>query len=94
VRGFTHYIYRLFLYTDGQYYLGRRAPTGTYVPLVGPLRAGDGLNYRYLDESGNETATLTDIAQIEITLRTDSDVSDSTGEPVRDSVVVRVYMRN
>ncbi|NJD18215.1 MAG: prepilin-type N-terminal cleavage/methylation domain-containing protein [Gemmatimonadetes bacterium] len=93
VRTFTHLVYRLFLYTDGQWYLGRRTNPGTYVPLVGPIAAG-GLLFRYLDEDGNETSTAADVAQIEITVRTESDVIDSTGEPVRDSVTVRVYTRN
>ncbi|MDP2957914.1 MAG: prepilin-type N-terminal cleavage/methylation domain-containing protein [Longimicrobiales bacterium] len=94
VRAFTHYVYRLFLYTDGQYYLGRRANPGTYVPLVGPLPRDNGLQFRYLDANGNETATAANVAQIEITVRTASDVLDSTGEPVRDSVTVRVFTRN
>jgi len=94
VRAFTHLVYRLFLYTDGQWYLGRRTNPGTYVPLVGPLAYPNGLLFRFFDEDGNETSTPAAVAQIEITVRTDSDVIGSTGEPVRDSLTVRVYTRN
>jgi hypothetical protein len=94
VRAFTHFVYRLFLYSDGQYYLGRRPNPGTYSPLVGPLPYPDGVQFRYFDEDGNETSTPADVAQIEITVKTTSDVTDSTGRPVRDSVTVRVHTRN
>lgn len=94
VRVFTHFIYGLMTYSDGRQYLGRKTPAGSYVPLVGPLRNDDGIAFRYLDAAGTVTSTATDVAQIEITVRTDSDVLDSTGTPVRDSITVRVHTRN
>lgn len=94
VRVFTHFIYGLMTYSDGRPYLGRKVPGGEYVPLVGPLRSGNGVAFRYMDAAGTVTSTAADVAQIEITLRTDSDIMDSTGSPVRDSVTVRVHTRN
>lgn len=94
VRAFMHFIYGMMTHTDGKPYLGRKTPGGNYVPLVGPLMETRGLGFRYLDSGGAVTSTADEVAQIEITVRTDSDVTDSTGNPVRDSVTVRVHTRN
>jgi len=92
VRSFTHYTYGLVQY-EGEYFLGRRGANGTTVPLVGPL-SSNGITFDYLDSDGNSTTVSTDVAQVEITLRTSSDVLDSRGKPVADSLTIRVQTRN
>lgn len=92
VRAFTHVRYGLIPY-DGEHYVGRQIPGGSWTPVVGPIRAG-GLSFAYLDEDGVATTTATDVRQIRITVRTGSDVLDSTGQPVRDSVSTVVHTRN
>ena len=94
VRVFTHFTYGLMTHTDGKPYLGRRVPGGSYVPLVGPLMAGRGVSFRYLNPAGSATTTATEVAQIAITVRTHSDVTDASGARVQDSVTVRVHTRN
>ena len=66
----------------------------TQQPLIGPLLPSGGLSFRYLDTGGNVTTVDTLVAQIEMTLRYQSDLQDFTNRPVSDSIVVRVYPRN
>jgi prepilin-type N-terminal cleavage/methylation domain-containing protein len=76
-------------------YLSRRVGLGTVEPLVGPLRTdGTGLHFEYLDELGDSTAVLTDVAQIRVTLRTQSLVRDSRGQRLADSITARIFPRN
>jgi prepilin-type N-terminal cleavage/methylation domain-containing protein len=93
LRSYTHYTYGLFT-LDGAPYLGRREPGGRSTPMVGPLRSSSGLVFRYLDTLNAVTAVLTDIAQVEITLRTLSPVRGPNGGQVADSVVTRIFTRN
>ena len=78
----------------GDVYLGRRTGTGDMIPVAGPLRDRDGLAFVYRDAMGDVTATPADVAQIEVTVRTGSEVLNSLGEMVSDSVLVWIHTRN
>jgi prepilin-type N-terminal cleavage/methylation domain-containing protein len=78
---------------NGDVYLARR-DTGRYVPMAGPLAPTDGLEFVYRDLMGDVTAVDTLVAQIEVTLRTGSEVMNSLGQMVQDSVQVWIYTRN
>lgn len=75
-------------------YLARREGNGAMVPLAGPIQASNGLEFVYLDSLGVVTTTIADIRQIEVTLRTGSEVLNSLGELVADSITTRIYTRN
>jgi hypothetical protein len=64
------------------------------VPVVGPLKEVDGLDFTYLDADGNKTATPADVRQIAIRIRTHSPVMNSIGETVSDSISAWVFTRN
>lgn len=94
IRNFAHY---RFLLDDvgGETYLVREDPeAGTSNRLVGPLASGDGVEFRYLDGSGDPTTTAATVRQIEVTLRTPPRRQGSQGELVRDSLTARVHTRN
>lgn len=93
VRSFVRYTYGLITY-DGESYLGRTEQGSTAVPLVGPLEASSGLEFTYLDENGNVTATAADVRQITVTIRTASPVVNSLGQTVSDSITTVIYTRN
>lgn len=93
VRSFETFTYGLYTY-DGQPYLGRTAPGGSVVPLVGPLRASDGVSFGYRDAEGNVTTTAEDVRQIVVTLRWGSGILNSLGEAVSDSLSGWIYTRN
>lgn len=94
IRAFLTYTYGLHVFA-GESYLARRISTsGTPDPLVGPLLPNRGVTFRYLDSVGAVTTVAADVAQIEVTLRYQSEVMDSRNQLVRDSIVARVYPRN
>jgi len=90
VRGFEVYTYGLFS-VDGDYYLARQSGSTTE-PLVGPL-SSNGVSFTYLDVFGNVTTDPTAVSQIEVTLRSKSNVSGDRG-PVADSLTTAIYLRN
>lgn len=80
---------------DGETFLGRRVDgSSSPDPLVGPILDSRGVTFRYLDNQGVVTTVPTDVAQIEITLRYQSDMKTFQSMPVSDSVLVRVFPRN
>ncbi len=90
---FTYGLYRI----DGEWYLGRRNPLAAGSrpdPLVGPLRPDNGLEFRYLDSRGQVTAVDSLVAQIQVTLRYLAPLRGSGGQPVADSLVSRIFLRN
>jgi prepilin-type N-terminal cleavage/methylation domain-containing protein len=97
VRAFDTYTYGLFDY-GGETYLGRWASAsmalGRPDPLVGPLVPARGVSFRYLDSIGAVTTVDTLVAQIEVTLRYQSEVRDARNQQVADSIVGLVYPRN
>jgi prepilin-type N-terminal cleavage/methylation domain-containing protein len=90
VRGFTTYTYGLYLRT-GEYYLARESG-GTTEPLVGPL-SPNGVSFTYMDSNGVVTTDPTAVSQIEVTLRSRSNVTNERG-PVTDSLTTTIYLRN
>lgn len=92
VRSFMRYRYGL-VTMGGEAYLGRTGTDGT-VAMVGPLKASSGLAFSYLDASGTATTTATDVRQIIVTVRTASNVMNSIGGFVSDSITAVIYTRN
>ena len=90
VRGFEVYTYGLFT-VGGDYYLARQSGSTTE-PLVGPL-SPNGVSFTYLDVFGNVTTDPRAVAQIEVTLRSRSNVTSNRG-PVADSLTTVIYLRN
>lgn len=93
VRSFDRFTFGLTTY-DGDPYLGRRQRGGDMVPIAGPLRAGNGVEFVYRDAIGDVTATAANVRQIEVTLRTGSGILNSVNQEVADSVTAWIYMRN
>lgn len=78
----------------GDVYFARREGSGPMIPVAGPLKATDGLDFTYRDAFGTVTAVDTDVRQIEVLVRTGSNVLDSRGEVVSDSITAWIYTRN
>jgi prepilin-type N-terminal cleavage/methylation domain-containing protein len=91
VRAFTVYTYGLYT-LDGEYYLARRSGATT-AQLVGPL-SSNGVSFVYTDSFGNVTTNPRSVAQIEVTLRSESKVLDPRGRPITDSLTTAIYLRN
>ena len=64
------------------------------VPVAGPLRPTNGLQFIYRDAMGAVTATATDVRQIEVWIRTGAAVQNSQGRQVSDSITAWIYTRN
>ncbi|MEQ8330244.1 MAG: prepilin-type N-terminal cleavage/methylation domain-containing protein [Longimicrobiales bacterium] len=93
MRSYTRYTYGLYD-IDGTPYLGRRT-TGTPVPMVGPVRTSDGVAFAFFDGNGAVTANMTDVRQIDVTLRTPPGAMSATDHtPISDSITARVFTRN
>lgn len=92
VRAFVHYEYRLAA-LDGETYLFRSGPDRDE-PLVGPVDPEDGVSFEYLAVDGSSAANPTQVNEILITIRTTSGATDSRGEPLADSLNMRVFPRN
>lgn len=78
----------------GETYLARRDGGGDMVPIAGPIRSTDGLQFVYRDELGNVTATPVDVRQLEVLVRTGGTVLDGRGGMVSDSITAWIYTRN
>jgi len=80
---------------NGDVYLARRDPgAADYMPMAGPLQDTNGLQFVYRDSLGAVTNVAADVAQVEVTVRTGSEVLNSLGGFVQDSVRVWIYTRN
>ena len=93
IRNVEELTYRLGTF-DGQPYLTQVDSTGTESPLAGPLRAQDGLAFRYFDVDGNVTATPTAVREIEVTARTSTVNASVSGGSLEDSLRIRIHTRN
>lgn len=93
VRAHTSFEYGLVLF-DGETYLGRTPGGGVAQPVVGPLAANDGLLFEYFDIQGNVTAVPAQVAEIRLTLRTQSQLRDTAGDLVGDELTTRIFLRN
>jgi hypothetical protein len=78
---------------NGDVYLGRRTGNGDMIPITGPLQASDGLEFVYRDSLDAITSDRDDVSQIEVIVRTGSEVLGPLGEMVQDSVRVWIYTR-
>jgi hypothetical protein len=79
----------------GRQWLGRKVGNATeYEKLTGPLVSGTpgGFELTYFDAAGDTTTTSTDVARVEITIRSESAGLDR-GTAQRDSVHVTVQLR-
>jgi prepilin-type N-terminal cleavage/methylation domain-containing protein len=94
VRGFDIYTYGRYV-VGGESFLGRRA-MGESDPalLVGPIPDMGGVQFRYLDRVGQVTTVDTLVAQIEVIVKYESEMTGFTTNAVSDSVLVRVFPRN
>lgn len=95
VRSYAAFTYGLFEF-DGQPFLGRRSAGASPQPLVGPLRGKSegGLAFTYLDANNAVTLVGSEVAQIQVELRTASRILGTDGTPVSDSIETRIYPRN
>ncbi|MDH3271406.1 MAG: prepilin-type N-terminal cleavage/methylation domain-containing protein [Gemmatimonadota bacterium] len=78
---------------NGDVYLSRRRGGGDMIPITGPLQPSNGLEFVYRDSLGAVTATPADVSQIEIVIRTGSQVLGPLGQMVQDSVEVLIHTR-
>lgn len=78
----------------GETYLSRRDGTGDMVPIAGPIRGTNGLEFVYRDELGAVTAVAADVRQLEVVVRTGGDVLNGRGGVVSDSITAWIYTRN
>jgi prepilin-type N-terminal cleavage/methylation domain-containing protein len=80
---------------NGDVYLSRREGTGDMLPISGPLAATNGIQFVYRDSLGAVTATPTAVSQIEVQVRTGSQVlNPAGGGMVSDSILVWIHTRN
>lgn len=93
IRAHTTFGYRLMDF-GGETYLGRTEGVGTAQPVVGPLAAGNGLLFEYFDIQGNVTAIPAQVAEIRLTIRTQSQLRDTAGDLVGDDLTTRIFLRN
>lgn len=94
VRSFVPVSFGLTTPYYGDVYLGRGEGNAAVTPVAGPLRAGTGIEFVYRDALGAVTATPADVRQIVVRVRSGSNVLNSLGEPVTDSITAWVYTRN
>jgi prepilin-type N-terminal cleavage/methylation domain-containing protein len=99
VRGFERVTYRLYQPAgDTSWYVGLQPAGQTIQPLIGPVLA-NGLTFSYFNAAGAVTATRTQVARIDITVRarTAAPVRGAGDAPLRnivDSIVTSVALRN
>jgi prepilin-type N-terminal cleavage/methylation domain-containing protein len=102
--------YRLYQESSGSWYLGIQeylsGAWGAAAPLAGPYKAfasgdnsGSGLQFRYYDSLGvrvTNMANRSDVARVDVYMRTDAGAAATTGrtKTLQDSVLMRVAIRN
>jgi prepilin-type N-terminal cleavage/methylation domain-containing protein len=102
--------YKIYQETSGSWYLGMQTYNGSWgvtAPMAGPYRAfqaGDngltGLQFRYYDTLGTRITTMTNtvgVARADVYLRAmagTSAIRERNGATLRDSVLMRVAIRN
>ncbi len=81
---------------DGRYYLNLTSSQGT-APVLGPLPDANGVTFTYYDAAGVVTATRTAVAQVGLSVRTQSVNrihKGSTTAYAVDSLSTRITLRN
>lgn len=71
-----------------------RIQDGDAARLVGPLAAGNGLRFEYLDTDADPTANAGEVRQIRVILRTTSVAQTGSGGSIADSLSTSVHLRN
>ena len=101
VRGFDNLTYSVYQSaTDNNWYLGQtnNSQNAAIQPVIGPLTGANGVTFSYYDSAGAVTAVPTQVAQIDIVVRTRtaSPIRDASGVQAFkvDSVMTRVALRN
>ena len=95
VRNYSHYTYGLHQ-VGSDWFLGRREAGTSWVPMVGPMSSptDGGLDLVYRDEFGAITPDPARVRQIDLTVRTASEVRSVSGAMVGDSITTRIFLRN
>jgi len=88
------YTYGLMTFEGDPYLARTEGADASVVPLVGPVRPGDGVTFRYLNGSGAETSSASEVRSIEVTLRAVSGARDRQGVIIGDSLTALVHSRN
>jgi prepilin-type N-terminal cleavage/methylation domain-containing protein len=100
VRGWEPVTYQLYRAAgDTSWYVGFQPAGQTMQPLIGPVLAGNGLQFQYFDANGAVTAIRTQVARIDITVRARTTGAVRAGgqaaaATIVDSVVTSVALRN
>ena len=92
MRVFQRRTYRM-VEQDGEWWLAVRDGNGSYQLLTGPLRASDGLEFRYLDAAGAATTVPANVRAIEFTLRSRPQLQRTVNDVPEEDVVMRVQLR-
>lgn len=98
VRLFEVLEYRRYRDAAGLWWFGVRGPAAgggwtASSPIAGPLLAHGGLVFRYADTLGNATATVTDVATVEVALHGLAARAHAPGQVREDSQTIRVVVR-
>ncbi len=96
-RSFRRVEYGLYV-ADGRTWLGRKVGgAASYEKLTGPLKATDGLAFRYYDKAGNLTADPLRVSVVEFTLQAESfgraRGGSGTLDYQRGNLVIKVALR-
>lgn len=93
IRNLVRHQYQVGTY-NGQTYLTRTDDSGDTHPLVGPLNPNNPVSFRYLDAGGTATGTAADVRQIDVTLRSETNIRGLSGDLQQDSLRARIFTRN
>ena len=93
VRNFVRYQYQVGTY-NGQTYLTRTDQAGNTYPLIGPLNPNNPVSFQYLDATGTATGTAANVRQIDVTLRSETNIRGISGDLQQDSLRARIFTRN
>jgi prepilin-type N-terminal cleavage/methylation domain-containing protein len=99
VQAFRPYTYRLYLGSDGRWWLGQRLRSGRLQPITGPFAApgAGGLRLTYRDSLGAPVLSPGSVVEVQLSVAAQSSLrfrrSGWTGY-FTDTLSVRVYLRN
>jgi prepilin-type N-terminal cleavage/methylation domain-containing protein len=100
VRGWEPVTYALYRAAgDTSWYVGFQPAGQAMQPLIGPVLAGNGLQFQYYDANGAVTAIRAQVARIDVTVRARTAAAVRAGGQAAaatmvDSVVTSVALRN
>jgi prepilin-type N-terminal cleavage/methylation domain-containing protein len=100
IRGWEPVTYQLYQAAgDTSWYVGFQPAGQVMQPLIGPVLAGNGLQFQYYDANGAVTAIRSQVARIDVTVRARTTGAVRAGgqaaaATIVDSVVTSVALRN